>query len=68
MQVDQQPSPWPCVAMLVGLLLFCLAAPFYWQHDLVPATLAGDDKPRSHSPAEPNGFAPPSQVCRGALG
>ena len=25
MQVDQKPSPWPCVVMLVGLLVCCLA-------------------------------------------
>ena len=31
MQVDRQPSPWPCVAMLAGLLLFCLMAPRYWR-------------------------------------
>src|SRR3954447_24902608 len=31
MQVDRQPSPWPCVAMLAGLLLLCLMAPRYWQ-------------------------------------
>lgn len=34
MKVDKQPSPWPCVAMLVGLLLFCLAAPRFWQSDV----------------------------------
>src|SRR3990172_5706925 len=33
MQVDRQPSPWPCVAMLVGLLLFCLTVPRYWRND-----------------------------------
>ncbi len=33
MQVEKQPSPWPCVLMLAGLLLFCLAAPYYWQHN-----------------------------------
>src|SRR3954454_18896346 len=32
MQVDRQPSPWPCVAMLAGLLLLCLIAPRYWQN------------------------------------
>src|SRR2546423_15602789 len=32
MQVDRQPSPWPCVAMLAGLLLFCLMAPRYWRN------------------------------------
>ncbi|MFO0790744.1 MAG: hypothetical protein U0805_14910 [Pirellulales bacterium] len=30
MQVEREPSPWPCVLMLAGLLLFCLAAPYYW--------------------------------------
>ncbi len=30
MQVDRQPSPWPSVAMLAGLLLFCLLAPRLW--------------------------------------
>src|SRR3977135_3436956 len=29
MQVDRQPSPWPCVAMLAALLLLCLMAPRY---------------------------------------
>jgi hypothetical protein len=36
MQVDKQPSPWPCVVMLAGLFLFCLAAPYYWQQDQPP--------------------------------
>ena len=31
MQVDPKPSPWPCVVMLVGLLLFCLTVPQYWE-------------------------------------
>ncbi|MCI0332178.1 MAG: hypothetical protein L0228_03000 [Planctomycetes bacterium] len=31
MQVDRQPSPWPCVVMLVGLLIFCLTVPKYWR-------------------------------------
>jgi hypothetical protein len=35
MQVDRQPSPWPCVAMLAGLLLLCLMAPRYWQNAVV---------------------------------
>src|SRR5688572_7685222 len=39
MHVDRQPSPWPCVAMLVGLLLFCLAVPRYWQHETPPGDL-----------------------------
>ncbi len=33
MQVDQKPSVWPCVAMLVTLLLFCVTVPHYWRHD-----------------------------------
>src|SRR5207237_7191677 len=32
MRVDRQPSPWPCAAMLAGLLLLCLMAPHYWQN------------------------------------
>ena len=32
MQVDRQPSPWPCVAMLAALLLLCLMAPRYWRN------------------------------------
>ncbi len=32
MQIDRQPSPWPCLAILAGLLLFCLMAPRYWRH------------------------------------
>ena len=35
MHVDRQPSPWPCVAMLAGLLLLCLLAPRYWQNTIV---------------------------------
>src|SRR5690349_12320658 len=35
MQVERQPSPWPCVAMLAGLLLLCLMAPRYWQNTVV---------------------------------
>src|SRR3954468_2044153 len=35
MQVDRQPSPWPCVVMLAGLLLLCLMAPRYWQNTVV---------------------------------
>ncbi len=31
MQVEKQPSPWPSVVMLVGLVLFCLTLPRYWQ-------------------------------------
>jgi hypothetical protein len=31
MQVDPKPSPWPCVVMLLALLLFCLAVPRFWQ-------------------------------------
>lgn len=33
MEVKKQPSPWPCVVMLVALLACCLAAPHYWQRD-----------------------------------
>src|SRR3954468_1345177 len=36
MQVDRQPSPWPCVAMLAALLLLCLMAPRYWQNSVTP--------------------------------
>lgn len=51
MQVDRQPSPWPCVAMLAGLLLLCLMAPRYWQNTVasedpaigVEAEVANDD-------------------------
>ncbi|HEY3391317.1 MAG TPA: hypothetical protein VGK58_01325 [Lacipirellulaceae bacterium] len=44
MQVDSKPSPWPCVAMLVALLLFCLTMPRFWQPGN-PATngTAGDE-------------------------
>lgn len=31
MQVNRQPSPWPCVVMLVGLVIFCLTVPKYWR-------------------------------------
>ncbi len=36
MQVDRQPSPWPCAAILAMLLLFCLMAPHYWQNTSQP--------------------------------
>lgn len=35
MEVDRQPSVWPCIAMLAGLLVLCLAAPQYWQNKSV---------------------------------
>lgn len=34
MQVERQPSAWPCVAMLAVLLLLCLLAPRYWQNEV----------------------------------
>lgn len=49
MQVDKQPSPWPCVAMLVGLLLFCLAAPRYWQPDDSPNSSADIELTNEHA-------------------
>ena len=52
MQVDRQPSPWPCVAMLAGLLLFCLMAPRYWHNSAPPevATIGGvADSASAHS-------------------
>ena len=68
MQVDRQPSPWPAVAMLVGLLLFCLAAPYYWQHEGSPSAADSEFANQhgansfalwgSHSPP-PAGFALP---------
>ena len=42
MQVDPQPSPWPCVVMLVGLLLFCLTVPCYWSDDSPDNALNAD--------------------------
>ena len=33
MQVDRQPSPWPCVVMLVILSVLCLMVPRYWRHE-----------------------------------
>jgi hypothetical protein len=36
MQVDRQPSPWPCVALLIGLVLLCLMAPRYWRSQTDP--------------------------------
>lgn len=41
MEIQRQPSPWPCVVMLVGLFLCCLAAPCYWQHEPAESS-AGD--------------------------
>lgn len=45
MQVDRQPSPWPCVVMLGVLLLFCLMAPRYWRNGATPkdATIGHSD-------------------------
>jgi hypothetical protein len=51
MRVDRQPSPWPSVVILAGLLFLCLMAPRYWrsgvvQHDSpigIEAELADDD-------------------------
>lgn len=48
MQVDRKPSPWPCVAMLIALLLVCLTVPLYWQSDKTPRDVASgnsDDLP-----------------------
>jgi hypothetical protein len=45
MEVEAKPSPWPCVVMLVGLLLCCLAMPRFWRS-------AGTPDP---------GLAPPEQ-------
>ena len=49
MQVDQKPSPWPCVVMLVGLLACCLTVPLYWRPsaapDRPPATASISAKP-----------------------
>ncbi len=45
MEIEQQPSPWPCVVMLAGLLLCCLAAPCYWQRGqakMAPSNEAAD--------------------------
>ncbi|HVT30966.1 MAG TPA: hypothetical protein VHE81_23375, partial [Lacipirellulaceae bacterium] len=41
MQVDRQPSPWPCAAILLVLLLLCLIAPHYWQDSTQPAPAIG---------------------------
>ncbi len=47
MQVNKQPSPWPCVVMLVGLLLFCLVVPSYWEQEQPsPAGAALRPQPR----------------------
>ena len=48
MEVEKQPSPWPCVVMLVGLLLCCLAAPRYWQHDGSPTSSADVEFASAH--------------------
>lgn len=34
MQVDRQPSPWPSVVMLVGLVLVCVTVPRFWRTPL----------------------------------
>jgi hypothetical protein len=52
MQCDKQPSPWPCVIMLVGLLVFCLAAPQYWQHDHSTGVAADNDTPNANWAAD----------------
>jgi hypothetical protein len=74
MQVDQKPSPWPCVVMLVGLLLCCLTLPLYWRPSSAPdrslsadpvtsnsrkiATGSAADRPQRATPTFPN--TPPS--------
>ena len=52
MQCDKQPSPWPCVIMLVGLLVFCLAAPQYWQHDRSTGVAADAEAPTANWAAD----------------
>jgi hypothetical protein len=55
MQVERQPSPWPSVVMLVGLLLFCLTVPRYWR---LP-TPSGAAAPTAPTPAvSANGTLP----------
>lgn len=48
MQVDQKPSPWPCVVMLLGLLLLCPVLPRLWkstarEHEGARSSAATDD-------------------------
>ena len=43
MEVKNQPSPWPCVLMLLALLLCCLAVPRYWQQDKTSSTAEKTD-------------------------
>src|SRR5688572_17882404 len=33
MQIERKPSRWPYVGALIGLLIFCLTVPRYWQAD-----------------------------------
>jgi hypothetical protein len=58
---DRQPSPWPCVAMLAGLLLFCLMAPRYWRNtvstDEVALGLSTDTTSASSKIADKANFA-----------
>ena len=56
MHVDQKPSPWPCVAMLVGLLLLCVSAPLYWRSD-EPSTEMNTDSFVNYGGQEPRGVA-----------
>jgi hypothetical protein len=59
MEVDREPSPWPCLAMLIGLLLMCLLAPSYWRSkdSEFPGELTQQYAPAPQPPARQFSFA-----------
>jgi hypothetical protein len=73
MQVDQKPSPWPCVVMLVGLLVCCLTVPRYWRRpkslELPPVSASSTaDKTAADPAADAPGQANrKSQIARPTL-
>lgn len=43
MQVDRQPSRWPCVVMLIGLVFFCLIIPRFWRKPIIDVSTSKQD-------------------------
>ncbi len=66
MEVEKQPSPWPCAVMLLALLLCCLAAPWYWQQDPSAESTDATGFPRDSLFGHTGSSAPPTpSVLRG---
>lgn len=69
MQVDEKPSLWPCVVMLLGLFLLCLVVPRLWkpparEHE-VAQPLAGSHGPHIGNERRPSAI---DQLAAKALG